>query len=254
MRTVIRIIVLSFFVFDAGAQENKTKDIITFNDGSEYRGNIQAFKQGEYVKIMVGGNLVSIDKTEYNNIKKIGFDKLDFYENRGFWKELQLGLSVGQSNSYSNDESYPSVNVAGGYQFSQLTGVGLGSGYQQFSQINIVPIYGILQGDLINDNRVTPYYYANLGYGIGIKQKNDFSFGDSNKARGGLLFGSGLGIRFNLKNAFLTTSMGYKLQKSNIKREFEPVFFDTRFAPSGDESITERRTYNRVEIEIGIGF
>jgi len=39
-----------------------------------------------------------------------------------------------------------------------------------------------------------------------------------------------------------------------MQREFTPIFFDSRFAPSGEESITEKRTYKRVELKIGIGF
>ncbi len=182
------------------------------------------------------------------------FDKLNYYDNeRGLWHELQVGISVGQSNSFTSQEAYPLIYAVSGYQFNQFLGIGLGTGYQSFSNINIVPIYVSLRGDLLN-TRIAPFYYANLGYGIGVKKGDDFFFGDEEKAKGGLLLGSGFGVKFKFRRTFLTTSIGYKLQKSSMKREFTPIFFDSRFAPSGGESITEKRTYKRIEVKIGIGF
>lgn len=251
MRYVMIIISLGFISQNIQAQST---DIIKFKDKSEYRGNIKEYKEGEYLKVEVGGTLITIDENQLANIKEIGFDKLSIYSNkRGFWKELQVGMSVGQSNGFRGNESHPVINVVSGYQFNQYLGVGLGSGYQHFSRINIVPIYASLRGDLLS-NQIAPFYYFNLGYAIGIDKKDGIFFDDDLKMKGGFLLGSGLGLRFKLKKSYLTTSVGYKLQKSRSEREFSPIFFDTRFAPGGDESIIEKRTYKRMEIKIGIGF
>ena len=234
-------------------QESKPKDIIKFNDGSEYRGRITEFVDGEYLVIEVGSQSVKVDGEQFQSIKDIGFDKLNFYENPdGFWYEAQFGVTVGQSNDFSNTEEYPLIMALSGYQFHRLIGVGLGAGYQSYSNINIVPIFATLRGDLMK-HRIAPFYYLDAGYGIGVNKGDDFFFGEEETAKGGFLFASGIGARFKLRKTYLTTSVGWRTQKSTIRRQFGPFPFDS-FFPAGEEVFTEKRSYRRVEIRIGIGF
>ena len=252
MKRLLLVFGLLAMVSQIEAQSKKPTDVVKFKDNGEFRGEIIEYKKGEYLKMDIGGRIETIDGDQLQNIKDIGFDKLDYYSNhQSFWYELQLSLNMGKSNSWSSTETMPQVGVAAGYQFHPLLGVGIGSGYQVFSNVKIIPVYASFRGDFF-ENRITPFYYADLGYGIGMK-RNDTFFADE-KTKGGLLMGTGLGLRLNFKRTYLSTSLGFRYQAAAVTRDFQQIFFDTRFGPGGEETFVENRKYKRAELKVSIGF
>jgi len=256
MRTIL-IILFAIGIFTSIAQESKLKDIIKFKDGSEYRGRITEYVENKRIIIEVAGNSITVDGEAFANIKDLGFDKLGYKDkSRGLWHEMNLGVTVGKSNDFSTAEAHPSILVINGFQFNRFLGVGLGTGYQNHNQVNIIPVYASFRGDVL-DSRVTPFYYLDAGYGFGIKKSKNVFFNNEVDVKGGFLVSPGAGVRIKLKKTYLTTCVGYKLQNSLIKRS--PNFYNWRFLPDfaspvgeGDSS-TEKRLYKRVEIRIGIG-
>jgi len=258
MRTVL-FLLFSIYIFNVVAQESKPKDLIKFKDGSEYRGRIVEYLENQKLIIEVAGNPITIVGEHFENIKEIGFDKLRYKnKTRGLWYELNLGLTVGKSNDNGSAEAYPSILAVTGYQFNRFAGVGFGTGYQSHSLVNIVPFYATFRGDIL-DSRVTPFYYLDAGYGFGYQKSDDTYFNNKVKVKGGLLFGPGGGVRFKMKKMYFTASLGYKLQKSQVKRinfyDWRWGFTSNNVTISGsDPSSTEKRLYKRAEIRIGIGF
>ncbi|MDA0195432.1 MAG: hypothetical protein O2887_05425 [Bacteroidetes bacterium] len=256
MRTLL-FILFTFVIFTAIAQEQTPKDVIKFKDGSEYRGKITEYVADQRIIIEVAGNSITVDGEDFANIKDIGFDKLGYKnKSRGLWHEMNLGVTVGKSNDFSTAEAHPSILVINGFQFNRFLGVGLGTGYQVHNQLNIIPVYASFRGDVL-DSRVTPFYYLDAGYGFGVKKGDNVYFNNEVDVKGGFLVSPGAGVRIKLKKTYLTTSVGYKLQNSQVKRSNN--FYDWRFpadfaSPMGEgDSSTEKRLYKRVEIRIGIG-
>ncbi|MEQ9425232.1 MAG: hypothetical protein RJQ09_12485 [Cyclobacteriaceae bacterium] len=257
MRRHLFVLVILALPLCIRAQE-KPKDLIKFNGGARVHGIIKEYVEGQYMIVNVGGEDVRIEGGHFDEIKDIKFGDLNYERHtRGMWYEFDFGLNFGKSNSWSGTESYPSLHLISGYQFNQFVGLGLGTGFQSLSNVNIIPTYATFRGDIF-DTRIAPFYYVDAGYGFGVNKDDDIFFGDEVDSKGGLMFSPGLGVRFKLKKIYLTTSLGYKLQKASVERRYDNVWWGWSTSsigpPSGEEIYNEKRTYKRVEFRIGIGF
>jgi len=245
MRRTIFTLLLLFTSLLGFAQKKTSKDLIRFKDGSQLRGEISEYIRGKSVTILIDEKKRQIHDDEFQSIRDIDFDHYNYFDKiRAVWYEVNFGITTGKSSEFNVAENYPFINGI-------VTGIGLGSGYQGLSNINVVPLYASFRGDFFH-TRVTPFYYTNLGYGIGLKRNDSFFFGEDQKVKGGLLFSIGMGLKIKLKKSYISASMGYRLQRSKTESISTNTFLFNR--PPAENRSVEERAFKKLEIKVGIGF
>ena len=113
----------------------------------------------------------------------------------GMYAALGVGLSYGRVNGFG--DVYPSIDLTAGYRFRPEFGLGLNFGYHEYDWWITPSGLGSLSAEArgyFNDQKVSPYYRANLGYGFGIFN-DETIFNDFEEIRGGVYYQAGLGLR-----------------------------------------------------------
>lgn len=234
------ILLISFSV--SFCQKNK-EDVIYLKDGSIIRGNIIEYLNGKHVKIETRDNNIWVFKQ--NRIDKISFEtRSNKSENNiresGYFNLTDMGLLIGTGN---NDKSAPfSINMINGYRYNKNFSVGIGTGIEFFST-PVVPIYFDSRYTFFK-NEFSPFVYINGGYSIQIGENSNYYY-ENTSNRGGLMFGTGVGIKINLGNrSDLVVSMGYRYQKLRYSYYEEWT----------DDDIDRFEKFNRFGIRVGFIF
>lgn len=225
------------------SQQDSYLTIVKLKDGSVLEGKLTEFKDGEFIKMNIGDNLITI---KYESIKSIKHKNLDFarsynFEEKGFYHHSSLGLMPGFLSA-RNLVLGLEMNHTSGYQFNRWIGAGLNLGINNFNPVSREIFYslaGEARGYLLAKN-ISPYYVVKAGYGF-INKGSNFI-----EASGGYFLNPGAGIRFGgSKTANFTAEIGLVFQKAYLKQE------------SGwwDRSILEKRVrYQRFCMKIGMLF
>ena len=134
----------------------------------------------------------------------------------------------------------PTIHTVNGYIFNRYAKLGVGVGYDSYPDINTVPLYLNIQGDVLK-GKITPVYSFGIGYGIaGAK---DREFGQISDASGGLFYQPSVGVMFNgISNSFVV-ALDYKHQVTQL--EYNDWWW-------GGE-LTETRTFRNLAIKLGLG-
>lgn len=218
------LLLLSFGGSSLTAQVYLSDDVLYLHSGDIIRGRILS-QDSESIKIeLLGGTLLvySVDEVEriqdepspfrrvkvrlgheyrQTSFRKIGLYhivSIDWNFNQNQWDELRLD---------------PHLRYAAGYYFNRYVSLGLGTGLDPYEGGLLIPWYIDFRGDLW-EKKVTPTYYANLGYGFVAAEGWPVD-----NMTGGAMLGLGVGWKINTpsKSEWLIT-LGYKMQHTYQER------------------------------------
>lgn len=181
------------------AQKN-SEDVVYLKNGNIIRGIIIDQIIGEKITIETyGGNVYNYPYAEVERIAKEDYKRAKRplkIKQKGYVNTTSLGFLFG------NGEQPVSSNLQtiNGYHFNPHLALGLGMGivwYDAFGWGNfsrVLPIFLDVRGNVLKDSKISPFYYANAGYGIEttgelIDERN-----------GGLKLGLGTGIKIHTRN------------------------------------------------------
>jgi len=194
--------------------------------------------------------LLSVYKTDQDSIavptkfiEKITFEKDNEVSNPeiAYFNNTFIGILTGRSNSQSTYRSRITVEMVNGVRLNSFCWPGLGIAYDQYPEVNILPFFMSIRGDLMK-HRITPFYFLDMGSGPAWDQPNqDFV---SQDAKGGLMYHIGGGIKvYSDSRLNVILAAGFKSQRVKFTR----VIW-------GDQQEVINRNYKNFSFRIGIGF
>ncbi len=222
------------------AQETH-EDVVYLKNGSIIRGKIIENLVGEYTKIETVGRNVWVFKVD--EISRIEMESLIPFSER---KELRsnsfvISAEVGMLANKSSNEKV-SLQLISSYQFRNRISAGLGTGFEVFD-IQTLPVFCDVRYKIFNGG-VNPYVYAQCGYSIPLSKNQDLYNVD---ADGGIMYGTGIGIRKNFSNGSgFTISVGYRYQQIDYTSDSNYWGYSTQYERTD--------LYRKVALKIGFIF
>ena len=226
------------------ALSSVAQDRVQLRNGSVLRGEIIKNSVDDLLVIRLTDSLdVKLSYDQLVSIKSKGFRYRTGYpvNERGYFNFTTIGLILQRSNSGDPVVGEPTIHTVNGYIFNRYAKLGVGVGYDSYPDINTVPLYLNIQGDVLK-GKITPVYSFGIGYGIaGAK---DREFGQISDASGGLFYQPSVGVMFNgISNSFIV-ALDYKHQVTQL--EYNDWWW-------GGE-LTETRTFRNLAIKLGFQF
>lgn len=217
-------LLLSFGWNSLNAQLYLSDDVLYLHSGDIIRGRILS-QDSESIRIeLLGGTVLvyRLDEVEriqdepspFRRVKvRLGYEyrKTSFRE-RGLYHIVSLDWSFNQ-NQWNETRLDPHLRYAAGYHFDRYVNLGLGTGLDSYEGGLIIPWYVDFRGDLW-EKKVTPTYYANLGYGFVAAEGWPVD-----NMTGGVMMGLGVGWKINTpRKAEWLITLGYKIQNTYQER------------------------------------
>ncbi len=165
------------------------------------------------------------------------------WKEKGFVNMTEIGVLTGQSvgPGQFNNVNYhtsPTVQTFNGYQFWPMLQVGVTTGIDWYQTFALVPVAFGLRGDLLR-NKITPFYYLDLGYGFRWLNNNS----EDRWVKGGAMWNPGVGLKVRgNKNTAWVITVGYKSQRAET------------FANWGWQRTEQQIHYSRLALRTGISF
>ena len=114
-------------------------------------------------------------------------------------------------------------------------------GFMTYRDANFMPLSIGVRGDLLPQNKATPYYYGGIGYAYMVKKKNS-SYDTINNNRG-FFYNYGVGLKLKGNKTNLLVSLGQQSQFMKWREQIQSGSFQVR-----------KTWYNRYAIKLGIEF
>jgi len=223
---------------------NYTNVHIWFHNNDQIRGSI---------KLDGSPDFITIYKTDQDSlripidmVKKIKIIK----ENGNAWQQKSsityfnntfIGILTGRSSSASSNRSMVSAEMINGIKLYSYLWPGLGIAFDHYPEVNTLPVYFSVRGDLIK-RLFTPFYYIDIGSGPAWNS-DDMNVPESD-ANAGIMYHIGGGIKmYSGSQIHVMFSMGFKNQQVKFTRELW----------NQTEEIIDRN-YKNFSFRIGIGF
>jgi hypothetical protein len=194
---------------------------VKLKNGVKINGGIVKSFSGEFLELDVSGSenlILKFDHIRSISFRNYGHLRDNFSEKlkepptlkiNSYYHELKAGLLFGEENVSG------SINTINGYQFNKYIGTGLGVGLNKYGNSITLPIYAQAKGYLF-DRKVTPFYFADIGYGFAWHTDDNDQIFQVEDMKGGLYWQAGLGYQINFYNTAMTFSLGYVNQRSSI--------------------------------------
>jgi len=238
----------------------KLEDVVYLRDGSMFRGVIKELIADSLVKIeIVGGNLMvipqkEIDHIDYHIRQESRTIKTDLDScppaprDHGYFNTSELGIMPGANYSdgyygYGNQSPVGfTIQTINGYRFNSNFLVGGGLGMDIIQQA-MLQFFADARWEMLH-RRATPFLYVDIGYGIPVSKEPQSDYFQTTY-KGGLMWGSGVGMRFNFhrEGAFLV-GVGYKMDKRSEEVVSEGWPYDSKYD----------YTFNRLVMKFGLSF
>jgi len=172
------------------------------------------------------------------------------FREKGYYNHTQVGFLIGQvqQNWWGGSLSQNVVNMnfqtIHGYRFHRLLAVGGGVGVSILPQGIVAPLFVDIRSDLLQ-LPITPHLYANAGYGLPLyPTPDDNNWKQNISISGGYMYDVGLGIKINTKSGIAyTLTGGIKAQQVGES-----------YTDNNDVQYSERRTFQRLSLQVGIMF
>ncbi|MCO6480827.1 MAG: hypothetical protein J5I94_29565 [Phaeodactylibacter sp.] len=214
MKTILLTLLMSIFAIAAFGQDKI--DVVYLKDGRVIKGSIIKPLDADGVQIMTTESdvytfsadevrRVAREEYQHDNLK----NKVFVHDGEGFTNitTLGYGFGIGSVGDANNDEDYFAIHTVNGFHINRTISLGLGVGVEGYGDYELIPLYA--------DIRVypsltewAPFFYGNLGYGLGVLEKN---------IDGGLMAGIGGGVQRSVNpNLAFVASIGYRFQENTI--------------------------------------
>ena len=242
-----RTIVLLLFILLAGLSEvSGQRDIIRLTNGSVIRGTVSENMVDEYAIIRLLDSQ-SI-RVLYPDIVMLRHGESRYFgtwpiSQRGYFKYTTIGIILHRGDDSENSvvTGLPTFQTINGWVYRYYLKPGVGIGYDGYPNLNTIPLFLNLQGELIN-RKVTPVYTLGTGYGFTFGK--DEEFGQVAEAKGGLFLQTGLGLMIHGAMTGFVLGVDYKLQKADL------VYNDWFWGGT----LTEKRTFRNISVKFGFQF
>lgn len=220
------------------------QDVVYLKNGSIIRGTLLSSNASEFVKIeTLGGNIFVFTQQEIKQITQeetVSVRPVRAPKKNGYSNTTEFGFLVGQGTW--NTEAAFNLSVINGYRLNQYVTVGVGMAFNAYYQADtyLFPMYADVRGDLLS-SWITPFYYANLGYGFR-------SFGNNfENQQGGILYGLGVGVKMRGDSgAAWIFSVGYQQQHT---QSTQPDWWW-----GGGGGFVQKRNFKRIALKTGFSF
>lgn len=225
------------------AQQDEYITRVKLKDGSVLEGKLTEYVDGEYIKMNLGENQITINQSSIKSIKHTNLSAGRKYEFKevGLYNHTSVGFLSGFISA-GNPVLGIGIDHSTGYLFNKYAGAGL-----NFSVLNYDPgyreVFYTLSAEFrgyIFSQKLSPYYLVRSGYG--------FAHGGESflEADGGFYMNPAIGFRFTgKKSANFTAEIGLNFQNAHFKQQTD----------WWDRSILEKDVrYQRFNIKIGILF
>ena len=217
--------------------------VVKLKDGSVIEGTLTEFRDGEFIKMRIGENEITLKYESIRNIKhkNRSFNRTYSFSENGLYHHSSLGLLPGFISA-GNPVLGVQIDHSSGWLFHRLLGAGLNLGisnYDPQSREVFYTLAGEIRGYLLSQG-LSPYYALRGGYGFTHRGSNFL------EARGGYYLHPALGLRFSgWQTGNVTAELGMAFQKAHFKQQTE----------WWDRSIIEKDVrYQRITLKIGIQF
>lgn len=241
---LLKLVSALFFLcipFLGNAQVTK-EDVVYTKKGWVIRGEILELDSDKSVKIQTrDGNIFLFEMTDVDRITKEDpfvsqrlAKPVMHKKNMSLYHVTEVGLQFG------NNDPNPMIRMALGWYINPYLSAGIGVGFENLDWgVEELPITAEVRGEFMKNRQVSPFYFANAGYGIAVV-KDGWGWVDE---KGGLAWQTGLGIKFNTRH-----EAAYLLSLSFKHNEH------TRTMDWGNVLRTEREFYNAISFQMGIIF
>lgn len=244
-------LILYFFLFVATihlqAQTNK-QEVVYLKNGGIIRGTILEYIPNQKLIIKSdANNTYTFDATEIDRIEQEAAPtkRRDVsIKQSGYYNATQVGIALGKTDiEWQQDPLNATLRTINGYQFNPRLAVGLGVGLDWYPEYRTYPIFVDVRGDVLPASKVTPIYYANVGYAAGSLSSQQWGMSDY-KFKGGTMAMVGTGVKAHLGNIAWVFDVGYKFQQ--IKDSYNETW-------SGNTH-NRNSIYRRFVVSTGITF
>lgn len=214
------------------------EDVVYLNNGSILRGKIIENVIGVSIRIeMVGRNVMVIPNSDIQRIVKD--EPVPFSKRENKTSPLELTSSV---NFYGGSNNSAGFNFITAYRPCYRLAFGAGLGIEWFEK-QMLPFMADIKFYPFKSS-VSPYIYGQFGYSIPLSKNPD---GELTDYYGGVLAGTGVGVRFNLPNRnAVVFSLGYRYQRA--KTIFEGGYWYYAY------ETTKIDEFNRMTFSMGFLF
>jgi hypothetical protein len=250
---MILVIIFSIMMGEIKGQDAATSvpliDVVWLKDGSRLSGTIIKWElnRGMEFKLLTGATMV-IPRPEIRRV----FQQIRLGSEESIVSPPDRSprpYSFKEEGLYHTFSGFLNTSFAGGagmhysigHRFNRLLGAGIGFGYESNDldlNRNFIPLYAEARGFLLA-RRITPYYAVKAGYGFAVQ--NDNVTGETHK--GGFHFAPEAGVRFGGQDVNFYAGAQYKIQSATYTSQWGEDF-----------SFTDKITYRRLEMRLGIVF
>jgi len=218
--------------------------VVRLRDGSVLRGEIVKNSVDKMLTVRILDSTdISVKYVDLVLVKSKGFKYRSGFPNnrRGYFNQSFIGLTLQRSGGDDPITGLPSFHSVNGYLFSRFLKVGIGVAYDGYPDINTVPIYANIAGDIL-ESKITPIYSFGIGYGIAGTRNDEFR--QIQEASGGLFYTIGTGILINGISSSFIIGLDYKHQAVDL--EFSDWWWGG--------TLTEKRKFRNLAVKIGFQF
>lgn len=175
------------------AQTDRFVDKVVLTNGSIIWGLGEL--EGQQMKIFLDSQDSITVPVEYVKTLKTGKLNPDLYMERvlGPYCQVSVGVLLGKSYQYTDNEASFSASFTSGYKFKRSLGIGIGVGLNYYIQQRHIPVYLDLQGDIV-PGRITPFYQLNAGWSWGSDRT---SAAEIDKVKGGFYLKPSVGLKWH---------------------------------------------------------
>lgn len=206
MKKILPLIVFCTVLFSVRLFAQAREDVVYLYNGSILKGKIIESIPGVKTSIeIVGHNLIVIPDTAVKMV--LINQKIESNEYGNLALPVEMIANV---NFYGGTKNSGAFTFITSYRFPFRLSVGAGIGIEWFDHQQIPFMadftYCFMKGPW------SPFVYARTGYAVPLSKRED---GDYSEYYGGVLAGTGAGMRFNFskRNAFVF-NVGYRYQKT----------------------------------------
>lgn len=174
-----------------------TQDVVYLKNGSIIRGEIIEQIPGESIKLQVADGSIFVFR--FDEIQRIVKERTRDISRVDYHAMVHCGLLSGEQ---SNLLTLSAIN---GIRVNKIYGVGLGSGWDNYPNGTMIPIY-LDQRVYALKGMIAPFAFIDAGYSLGKIE------GRSKWDAGGFILQVGGGVRIY----YFSMEVGYRLQQSQV--------------------------------------
>jgi hypothetical protein len=241
MKRLVVLLAWFGFIIPAGLFAQATEDAVYLYNGSILKGKVIENIAGVSTRIeIVGRNIIVIPDSAIKMI--LMNQKIPVRERENLSFPVELAASV---NFYGGSENSGGFTFLTSYRFPFRLSVGAGIGVEWFDQQQL-PFMGEISYCFLKGSW-SPFVYAQSGYALPLSKKDN---GDQSEHYGGILAGTGAGIRFDFsKRNALVFRLGYRYQKTKSVYGYYPWY-----SPASSYETIRYTEFNRITFAFGFLF